>query len=517
MPRNAAVVGIVPQSGIPHTGERVGFSVLVRNSSREPVREVAVSLEVDGKTSEKDAQTIAELGPGETKALTLTAKLDQPGLRVLTARLGADELPADNRFDQVIHVRDQVRVLVVDGAINEKEPEKSATYFLMHSLRPVAEPAWGKYHIQPRLVSPREVSPALLADKDLCILANVALSPGGSAESLSPEFVERLADFVRSGHGLLVFAGSNVNPDDYNRLLWTRQPLLPAQLGKVFTAPADRPLHIDPNSADPRGFLAGFREEPLDRISQVEVDRCLALEKPDESARVAIRYSDGQPAVLARKFGDGEVVLVTTSADPLWTNWPILPTFLPFVHVTLSHLLHEQTQAHNHVAGEPLRWHPLLRESARNFVLTRPDGSQVKLGTPETSQGRPTLTVTETTTAGIYLIAAAQDIDADQASPGQETSASPPGTSGPGATPKDGVPFAVVPDVRESENLETLSDEQLDAVLGFRPIHLTAGDDPSIFAGSERLNWEWTKWLLVILVVLTLGESLLAWFCGRAW
>src|SRR5205807_3640526 len=30
MPRNVAVIGIVPQSGIPHTGERVGFSVLIR-------------------------------------------------------------------------------------------------------------------------------------------------------------------------------------------------------------------------------------------------------------------------------------------------------------------------------------------------------------------------------------------------------------------------------------------------------------------------------------------------------
>jgi hypothetical protein len=286
-------------------------------------------------------------------------------------------------------------------------------------------------------------------------------------------------------------------------LLWDRHPLLPAKLASVFTAPTDKPLHIDPATADPRGFLAGFREEPLDRVSLVEVDQLLVVEKPDESARIAIKYSDGRPAVLSRKFGDGEVVLVTTSADPTWTNWPILPTYLPFTHVVLSHLLHEQTQTHNHTAGEPLRWHPLTRESAKNFLLIRPDGDQVRLGTPDTSHGRPTLVVTETAVAGVYQLAAAQDVDAE---PSLAKDAESPA-----------VPFAVVPDVRESENLETLTDAQLDERLGFKPVHLTAGDDPSVFAGSERLNWEWTKWLLVVLLFLVLGESLLAWLCGRAW
>ena len=38
------------------------------------------------------------LAPGETAAVTLTAKLDRPGLRIVTAAVGPDELDADNRM-----------------------------------------------------------------------------------------------------------------------------------------------------------------------------------------------------------------------------------------------------------------------------------------------------------------------------------------------------------------------------------------------------------------------------------
>ena len=37
------------------------------------------------------------------------------------------------------------------------------------------------------------------------------------------------------------------------------------------------------------------------------------------------------------------------------------------------------------------------------------------------------------------------------------------------------MPFAVVPDLRESENLEALTDEDMDQRLGFPVVHLKAG------------------------------------------
>src|SRR5205085_7971218 len=74
--KNVAVAGITPQSEIPRPGERVGFAVLIRNSGTEPVEKLTVSLTVDGNDKAMEAQALPYIGPGETKAVALTAKLD---------------------------------------------------------------------------------------------------------------------------------------------------------------------------------------------------------------------------------------------------------------------------------------------------------------------------------------------------------------------------------------------------------------------------------------------------------
>ncbi|MCI0639647.1 MAG: hypothetical protein L0Y70_11270, partial [Gemmataceae bacterium] len=80
-----------------------------------------------------------------------------------------------------------------------------------------------------------------------------------------------------------------------------------------------------------------------------------------------------------------------------------------------------------------------------------------------------------------------------------------------------GTPLAVTPDLRESQDLETLSEEQLTQRLGFTPIHLVAGAAETNQSGADRLNREWTMWFLWALLALALGEMTLAYWCGRAW
>ena len=46
---NVAVVDLKPQSDIPHTGARMPFTVLVKNTGTEPVTSLTVTLNVDGK------------------------------------------------------------------------------------------------------------------------------------------------------------------------------------------------------------------------------------------------------------------------------------------------------------------------------------------------------------------------------------------------------------------------------------------------------------------------------------
>jgi len=499
-PRNVSVAGIAPQSGIPHSGERAGFAVLVRNSGTEPARDLTVSLEVDGQG--KETQAILALAPGETQAVTLTARLQKAGLRVLTAAVTSDELEADNRFHQVIRVRDQARALVVDGAPNELKPELSATFYLLHSLRPVPESAWGSYHIQPRTVASGDAFPALLGEMDLCILANAALPESADAAPgmLPPEFVDRLEGFVREGHGLLIFCGSRVLPEIASRALYDGRGLLPFRMSGLENYPASTPLRPDPLTIDPKSFLASFREEPLSRIGQTSVQQIAVLDEargPRES-RVVLRYANGKAAVATRRVGAGQVILITTSPDPRWTDWPLRHTYLPFVHVAMSQLLSGEMETHNRIAGDSLRWHPPALAGSKVYAVLDPSGKRTRLGVPERVEGRPVLTHGETSRAGVYRILP------DPPQPPREDGA-------------QDILFAVAPNLAESENLEVLADRNIDERLGFPVHHLTAGDDLSAFGGAERLRREWTLWLLLVVLLLVLFETVLAWYCGRGW
>src|SRR5438128_2826465 len=527
-PRNAAVVGIVPQSGIPHAGERASFAVLVRNSGTEPVRDLSVSLLVDGNEDEKETQALPQLGPGETRAIPVTAKLGQGGLRVLTATIHPDELEADNRFDQVVHVRDQVRVLVVDGSANNPEPEKAASFYLMHALSPVKETDRPQYHIQPRLVTPRQALPALLADKDLCILVNVALQPDrqGQHESLAREFIDQLAAFVRAGHGLMIFAGDQVTPEPYNGILFEQHHLLPSKLaGKVLHYP-DEPLHLNRDSANAASFAILGTDEFYKAINGVSIRRTLDVEEPDRTSgsdapkeqkdgpRVILRYSDGRAAVISKKVDAGEVLLVATAADLSWNDWPLWKgMYVPFVDMALNHLLRGQTQNHNLTAGEPLHWVLAEYHGNQAFALVQPDGRRIRLGRAAPADGRGIVTADELFRAGVYRLLP----DAENNQVVNKALQSSSRKKSLAAATGDGVPFAVVPDLRETENLEAWTDQQIDERLGFKPIHLTGGDDVAVFSGAERQNREWTPWLLMVVLAMAFVETGLAWLCGRPW
>lgn len=493
---NVAILDLKPQSDIPHTGARMPFTVIVKNTGTEPVTGLTVTLKVDGQPLDKDAQPIEKLGPGETRPVTLTGKIDQPGWRVLTAEVKPDQLDDDNKLDKVILVRDKVRVLVVDGSPNERDPEKAGSYFLGHALLPVPEEYRFQYHVKPTVVKASDAAPGLLTDKEVCVLVNCPLGGPGSVPA---DFLQRLGEFVKEGHGLLVTAGSNVQPDVYNRVLGPGgSGLLPLELAAPFDAPKDKPLFPDPNSIDEKSFLARFKlsaNDPFLQLRDAFVMRAVGVQEPKadqlkDAGRVLLRYSDGHPALLGRQVGDGEVLFLTTAVDKDWGFFATNLTFQPFIHGSLTHLIERSAGVFNRVAGEPIRWTP--KELNRTYHVTKPDGTKVRLGKP---QGGATeqlaLTVADTGRAGVYTIA----------EEGTEA----------------GTRFAVVPDLRESETMDPLPDQQINELLGFSPEHLSGGAEATAKAESVRNRNEWTVMALLALLLFAVAETLWAWFCGKAW
>lgn len=490
--RNVSIASINYPDGIPHTGTRMPFSVLLRNTGKEPVRNVTVAIEVDGKAVEKETETIPEVGPGQTYPVNLTAKLELAGPRVVTATVAGDDLPGDNRLDRIVPVRETVRVVLVDGTPDTRDPKESGSHFVRNALLPVSAADQDAYFVRVTVVPPEEAGPGLLGACDVCYLLNVPASnadrPG--IPGLSRDFVDRLAEFVRSGGGLVIGSGDNIIPSRYNQILGSQGiDLLPFDLEDIASATPEQPFKIAPDTTEPLSFLERFRSEPYRTVTaDADISKVIGLKTTGSTGRVLMKLSNGKPFLASRTLAEGEVLFVAGSLDERWGNWPAKAgSFLSFNQIALSHLSSKASRRANRVAGESIYWSP--QDSNKAYELITPTSRRVKLGKP--SGEPPTLTVSETPNAGVYRILAE------------------------GEDSKDAVQFAVVPDLRETDDLTTLANPEIERLIGFRPVFLDAGVPDNL--GTERAKREWTVWLLLLLFFIAVGESIWAWFCGKAW
>ena len=184
--------------------------------------------------------------------------------------------------------------------------------------------------------------------------------------------------------------------------------------------------------------------------------------------------------------------------EPSWNDLPgARMASVPLIQTLIAQLLQGQTLNHNLVAGSGLTWYPKEKEP-QNYTLRTPSGGMVRLGLPVTKDNRQVLSIGAFDQSGVYrLMATSATSDAVLADAG--------------------VAIAVTPDLRESVDLSTLSDEQIDARLGFRPTHATAGVDGAPASGLDRFRREWTLYLLAAVLALAVFESVLAFLCGKSW
>lgn len=540
---NVAVVDVHPVGLIPHTNTRVPFVVTLKNTSSEPVKGIKVGLELDGVAVTSEVVQVDSVDPGQSLPVTLTGEFGpHGGPRLLTARVSGDGLDGDNRYDKIILVRDRVRVLVVDGDIALDNPDRYGGDFVEVGLNPSQKPkrfrvreqevsGQVEYFVRPEVKLAREVSPAHLAGKELVFLCNAPMPQPGRPESgISQDFAERLAEFVKNGGGLVIGLGPNAELADvvdaadgsgkklaphYNRVLGSGGVgLLPFDLstdmsGVAEAAPTGSPFNPAPDTIDADSFLSPFKDAPFSSIfREIRITRIAKLQLPtpgsDDWANRAViaRTTDQRPFLVTRTVGEGQVVMLTTTFDERWTDFPGVrgDAFVSFVQFTIAHLSGRKVPGGNQTAGQSIVWYP--PDATGNFDLIlpqRPDETsprRVRLGqaqTPEPGQ-RLSVIAGDTADAGVYRIV----------------------KEGLAAAPVDPM-YAVNADLRESANLDVANEADLALWLGYAPTVIQAGANTEAAVNEVRSRREWTEWLLLGLLLLLLGESAWAWFCGKAW
>jgi len=334
--RDKAVVADVPTT----------LEVVVANYGDADAADVPVALTPG--TSMPLRATIARVPAGERAGVPFSFTFRQTGPTPVRAEIPADVLPRDNARHAVVRVRKGVNVALVDGepALSlgaEADTGEGETFYLQRALSPPGDvPSGNDVHV----LSENQFEGALLDRFQVIVLANVYRLTESRRTSLE--------QWVRNGGGLVVFLGDQVDDLYYNEKLYARgKGLLPVALGAVRgdmtpslgAGSAGRWVHLGESSAN-HPVLRVFAGAHNPFLRRVKFFRWWETTPDAEALRAGRAHvlatfdtPAAAPAMVEQRFGKGRVVVVTTSADAEWTNWPADPSYLVTVLELVRHAM----------------------------------------------------------------------------------------------------------------------------------------------------------------------------------
>jgi hypothetical protein len=152
---------------------------------------------------------------------------------------------------------------------------------------------------------------------------------------------ERLARYVRSGGGILLAAGPDVEPDII-------KDALRDLFGSSWSPRSGTPLRLAPDDG----------RHPIFRIfggtgalGNVAFERTVMLTVTD-TASVVARYSDGSPALVEERNGMGRMLVFASDLNHQWNDFPVQPAFVPFVHELFRYLALARAARTEYFVGE---------------------------------------------------------------------------------------------------------------------------------------------------------------------
>lgn len=326
-------------------GER-NLTASVRVSNSGAARAIDAQLKVGGQLL--DQKKIALPQNGEA-AVSLTGTLREPG--EFSAAIVLPDAPVvlkgDSQFQFVVRVVSRVKVLILDPAPNREERALDPAFFVAEALNAGAD--------SPYAADVMQTLPDLKTYQ-VVVLPSVSLLGAGD--------VAKLKDFVSAGGGLLIGVGAGVDADSFNRSVGT---LAPARVRAVVKDDVGRFL-VAADTA--HALVSRLVEEGKGDLSAPRFHAMADL-KDSQDAHVVLRFDDRKPALLERRLGKGQVLMLATGLDRRSGDFPLRPIFLPFLHESMRLLVAEASQSQNLLTGDTLT-------VPAGAMLSLPDNTQVK-------------------------------------------------------------------------------------------------------------------------------------------
>lgn len=334
------------------------FTALVRNTGRSSEESATLEFSIDDTLTKRVA--VGSLAAGESRPIEFTTQFEKAGIVSLRAELSPDALADDNVRHAVARIRPGIRVLLLEGDIENVVGNRSGGYYAKVALSP--QDSDEEEGVVVNEIDPADFALEKLKDYDVVVMNNVL--------TVSPSTAKRLKRFVSEGGGLIVFAGDRVEASAYNQSLGAAgEGILPAELGEVSSSEAEEGWTMEAAKSDHllARLTARYPEKLLDAIritKQIEAT-------PTENSEVLITSQSGNPVLLSRSTGSGTVLLFTTSASKRWNNLPREPLYAILLQQAVTMLTSDPDRLQLTVGNDASL--PLTKREAGEFVdLLRP-------------------------------------------------------------------------------------------------------------------------------------------------
>ena len=356
---NLAITDLELVSGVLRKDTIARYRATVRNYGTSPVANVRVKGLADNITV--DTKTIPAIAPGASETVSLFVHFRNAGPVRISAELEPDSLLVDNVRRTVAIIRDEVSVLSVEGSSGGAVGSGG---FLSAALRARGNDS-GQENFAVQSVAWVDLPAQDLAGFDVVILQNVP--------DITPAQARAFEAYVRAGHGLIWFAGDNVDAEAWNkRSALDGIPLLPAVIEQpVSTSDAlgvGRPL--DPTMPD-HPVCRPLRSLPEDLFSETRFRKVLQVKPAAASSTVLSLAGTAAPVLLEHTIGRGHVFMFTTSADSTWNNMAVTPVFPMVLQQMVTYLTAREFETPR-----------LVGDSLSLFYVDQPDASEAVFDTP---------------------------------------------------------------------------------------------------------------------------------------
>jgi hypothetical protein len=368
--------------------QEVAITVNVDHHGDTTTGAAMLRLQVDGRTV---AERELELELGESRELVFHHRFAGAGSHALEAVIeGArDDLAADDRRAVAVEVVRGLPVLLVEGRRGQGLAGSGA--FVAAALDPDGEGA-GLFALE-RIAS-TQLGTVRLGAYRAVVLCDV---PALDARALAA-----LERYVAEGGGVLVGCGPATDRSHVNRL-WARdgEGFLPCPLGEV--RELERPLvpRLEAKAHRAVSPFAGaggeawgdalvrrYRDLSVDQVPAGELVTLLGLE-------------NGDPFLVLRRRGLGQVALFAGSLDLAWTELPIRAAFVPLIRGVVGHLGGQVLPPRNLLPGQELAF--VRRRSVVDPHAAAPDGTPVPLR-PGSWEGRQVYVSPPVRDRGVYTV-----------------------------------------------------------------------------------------------------------------